>query len=203
MTPSAFVWLNEFPLTANGKIDREALPAPEHPPAERLNAYVAPRTPAEEALAAIIADVLGVERIGVYDNFFELGGHSLLATQVITRIREVMGVDVSLKQFFESPLIDELASQIEPLMTDGPTKTASPMGVFLQGEALPLSFAQQRLWFLDQFESGNPIYNIPIALSLRGHLDVEALERTLNEIVRRHESLRTVFRAERGEPVQV
>ncbi|HEY6186087.1 MAG TPA: amino acid adenylation domain-containing protein [Pyrinomonadaceae bacterium] len=203
MTPSAFVWLNEFPLTANGKIDREALPAPEHPPAERLNAYVAPRTPAEEALAAIIADVLGVERIGVYDNFFELGGHSLLATQVITRIREVMGVDVSLKQFFESPLIDELASQIEPLMTDGPTKTVSPMRVVSKARALPLSFAQQRLWFLDQFESGNPIYNIPIALSLRGHLDVEALERTLNEIVRRHESLRTVFRAERGEPVQV
>jgi amino acid adenylation domain-containing protein len=201
MVPSAFVWLEEFPLTANAKIDREALPAPEHPVGERQNDYTPPRTPAEEALTGIWADVLGVERIGVYDNFFELGGHSLLATQVVTRLRESLRAEVSLRQFFESPVIAELASLIEPLMAGG--GTPSPMLRVPRGRALPLSFAQQRLWFLDQFEPGNPIYNVPIVLRLRGPLDLSALERTLNEVVRRHESLRTVFRMERGEPMQV
>ncbi|MDT5268376.1 MAG: hypothetical protein QOH49_562 [Acidobacteriota bacterium] len=203
MVPSAFVWLEEFPLTANAKVDREALPAPEHPVGERQNTYTPPRTPVEEALAEIWADVLGIEQVGVYDNFFELGGHSLLATQVVTRVRESLRADVSLRKFFESPVIAELASLIEPLMADGRTGTPSPMLPAPRGRALPLSFAQQRLWFLDQFESGDPIYNVPFVLRLGGPLDVDALERTLNEIVRRHESLRTVFRTESGEPLQV
>ncbi|HEY0169967.1 MAG TPA: amino acid adenylation domain-containing protein [Pyrinomonadaceae bacterium] len=203
MVPSAFVWLEEFPLTANAKVDREALPAPEHPVGERQSAYTPPRTPVEEALAGIWADVLGVEQVGVHDNFFELGGHSLLATQVVTRVRESLRADVSLRQFFESPVIAELASLIEPLMADGRAGAPSPMLPVPRGRALPLSFAQQRLWFLDQFDSGNPIYNVPVVLRLGGPLDVGALERTLNEVVRRHEALRTVFRSERGGPMQV
>ncbi|MET0622967.1 MAG: amino acid adenylation domain-containing protein [Pyrinomonadaceae bacterium] len=203
MVPSAFVWLEEFPLTANAKVDREALPAPEHMVGERQSAYTPPRTPVEEALAGIWADVLGLSQVGVHDNFFELGGHSLLATQVVTRVRESLRADVSLRQFFESPVIAELASLIEPLTADGRAGTPSPMLPVPRGRALPLSFAQQRLWFLDQFDSGNPIYNVPVVLRLSGPLDVDALERTLNEVVRRHEALRTVFRSERGGPMQV
>jgi amino acid adenylation domain-containing protein len=203
MVPSAFVWLEEFPLTANAKVDRAALPAPEHPVGERQNGYTPPRNAVEEALALIWADVLGVEQVGVYDNFFELGGHSLLATQVVTRVRESLRADVSLRQFFESPVIAELAPLIEPLLADGRGGALPPMTPVPRGRALPLSYAQQRLWFLDQFEPGNPIYNVPVVLRLGGPLDVNALERTLNEVVRRHESLRTVFHTERGEPLQV
>ncbi|HKG15027.1 MAG TPA: amino acid adenylation domain-containing protein [Pyrinomonadaceae bacterium] len=203
MIPSAFVALEEFPLTANGKIDRRALPAPDDYLRPRENLYVAPRDETEEALAAIIRDVLGVERVGVYDDFFDLGGHSLLATQVITRVRDTLRVELPLKRFFEHPSVAELAASVGPLSRAGLVEDAPPVVPVPRDAALPLSFAQQRLWFLDQLEPGNAIYNLPTALRLRGSLDAEALRRTLNEIVRRHESLRTVFREERGEPVQV
>jgi amino acid adenylation domain-containing protein len=203
MIPSAFVALDAFPLTNNGKIDRRALPAPDDVQQSREHLYVAPRNHVEEALAAIIRDVLGIERVSVYDNFFEMGGHSLLATQVITRVRDTFHVDLHLKRFFEHPVIAELAAAIEPLTQAGLETGAPSIAPVSRDVALPLSFAQQRLWFLDQLEPGNPIYNLPSALRLRGALDVEALRRTLNEIVRRHESLHTVFREEQGEVVQV
>ncbi|MGA9994162.1 MAG: amino acid adenylation domain-containing protein [Pyrinomonadaceae bacterium] len=203
MIPSAFVSMTEFPLMTNGKVDRHALPAPDYVAHESESSYVAPRTPVEETLAAIICDVLGIEQVGVYDNFFELGGHSLLATQVITRVRETFNVNLPLKRFFENPVVAELAAWIEPSSQAGPAKLASPIVPISRERVLPLSFAQQRLWFLDQLEPGSSIYNIPTALRLRGPLDMEALERTLNEIVRRHESLRTVFREEQGEVAQI
>ncbi|HEV2859768.1 MAG TPA: amino acid adenylation domain-containing protein, partial [Pyrinomonadaceae bacterium] len=203
MVPSAFVALEAFPLTAVGKIDRRALPAPGEHVQPRESLYVAPRDETEEALAAVWRDVLGAERVGVYDNFFDLGGHSLLATQVITRVRDTLGVELTLKRFFEHPVIAELAESLGPSGRGGIAADAPPVEPVPREGALPLSFAQQRLWFLDQLEGGNPIYNLPTALRLRGALDVGALRRTLNEIVRRHESLRTVFRADGGEPAQV
>jgi len=203
MIPSVFVTLAEFPLTVNGKVDREKLPAPDPPTQKRARSYLAPRTPTEQALASIIGGVLGIEQVGVYDNFFDLGGHSLLATQVVTRVRETFQVNLQLKRFFQSPVIAELAAWVDPLRQVGPTRAAWPIARAFRQRVLPLSFAQQRLWFLDQLEPGNPIYNIPSALRLRGPLDADALERTLGEIVRRHESLRTIFREEDGVPVQV
>ncbi|HVF48580.1 MAG TPA: amino acid adenylation domain-containing protein, partial [Pyrinomonadaceae bacterium] len=203
MVPSAFVTLAEFPLTANGKIDRRALPAPGASVEERPETYVAPRNAVEEALARIVSEVLGVEHVGVCDNFFELGGHSLLATQVVSRVREAFQLNLPLRQFFETPVIAELAVWIESRKRNGQAGGEPTLVPVPREKALPLSFAQQRLWFLDQLESGNPIYNMPAAVRLRGRLDVDALERTLDEIVRRHESLRTIFRVERGEPVQV
>lgn len=202
MIPSAFVTLDEFPLTVNGKVDRDKLPAPASAPV-RARSYLAPRTPTEEALARIIGGVLGIEQVGVYDNFFDLGGHSLLATQVVTRVRETFQVNLQLKRFFESPVIAELAAWVDPLRDKGAVPAALPIGRASRQRALPLSFAQQRLWFLDQLEPGNPSYNIPSALRLRGPVDTDALERTLNEIVRRHESLRTIFSEEDGVAVQV
>ncbi|HEV2707211.1 MAG TPA: amino acid adenylation domain-containing protein [Pyrinomonadaceae bacterium] len=203
MIPAAFVALEAFPLTDNGKIDRRALPAPEDSLPSRENLYVAPRNATEEALAAIIRDVLGIERVSIYDNFFDMGGHSLLATQVITCVRDTFHVDLHLKRFFEHPSIADLAASIEAFSHPGLDKDAPSIKPVPRERALPLSFAQQRLWFLDQLEPGNPIYNLPTALRLRGALDVEALRRTLNEIVRRHEPLRTVFREKEGEVVQV
>jgi amino acid adenylation domain-containing protein len=203
MIPSAFVFLSEFPLMLNGKVDRNALPAPEHPLTDRTRPYVAPRTPTEEKLAEIVGDVLGVAQVGVYDNFFELGGHSLLATQIVTRVREHLQVNLQLKWFFDGPSIDQLATLVDSLRRGETTAAAAPIEQVSRERALPLSFAQQRLWFLDQLDPGNSIYNIASALHLRGPLDVNALERTLNEIVRRHESLRTAFREENGIAVQV
>ncbi len=203
MIPSAFVALEAFPLTENGKVDRSALPAPEDSLQRREDLYVAPRDETEEALAATFRDVLGLSRVGVHDNFFDLGGHSLLATQVITRVRDTLRVELPLKRFFEHPTIAELAATIETLGRAGVGDDAPPIARIPRDGALPLSFAQQRLWFLEQLEPGNAVYNLPTALRLRGPLDVEALRRTLNEVVRRHESLRTVFREEQGEAVQV
>lgn len=201
MIPSAFVPLAAFPLMVNGKIDRHALPLPDQSTQSRGGPYVEPRTPTEEKLAEIIGDVLGIEKVGVYDNFFELGGHSLLATQVVTRVRENLQVDLQLKKFFDAPAIAELATLVDSLRH----AAAAPMVPIAQASrerALPLSFAQQRLWFLDQLDPGNPIYSIASAVRLKGQLDPDALERTLNEIVRRHESLRTVFREQQGVAVQ-
>ena len=207
MIPSAFVSLAEFPLLVNGKVNRQALPVPEHPLQDRTRPYVAPRTPTEEKLAEIIGDVLGLAQmgapVGIHDNFFELGGHSLLATQVVTRVRERLQVNLQLKWFFDGPTIGQLATVVDSLCSGESAPATVPIEQASRERALPLSFAQQRLWFLDQLDPGNPIYNIASALRLHGPLDIDALERTLNEIVRRHESLRTVFREENGIAVQV
>ncbi|HEV2735418.1 MAG TPA: amino acid adenylation domain-containing protein, partial [Longimicrobiaceae bacterium] len=200
MVPSALVVLEELPLTPSGKLDRRALPAPAGAAAE---AYVAPRTPAEETLAEIWGEVLGVGRVGARDDFFALGGHSLLATRVVSRLRQAFGVDVPLRTLFEAPTVAGLAARVETLLQGGGRDDAPPIVRVARDRPLPLSFAQQRLWFLQQMEPASPAYNMPFALRLRGALEVDALERALEALVRRHESLRTVFPVVDGEPVQV
>ena len=202
MIPSAFMLLEEMPLTPNGKIDRRALPAPDEARARDVDDYVAPRTPIEEMLADIFAGVLEVERVGVEENFFELGGHSLLVTQVISRIRESLNVELSVRAIFEYPTVAALAVQVEAESRAG-REAPRQLARRESGVAATLSFAQQRLWFLDQFEPGSSAYNMPFALRLKGVLDVAALERAMTEVIRRHEVLRTRFAVEGGEPMQV
>ncbi|WP_164021762.1 non-ribosomal peptide synthetase, partial [Pyxidicoccus trucidator] len=199
MVPSAFMAMETFPLTPNGKVDRKALPVPDASLLAR--AYVAPRTPTEEQLAALWAEVLRVERVGLNDHFFELGGHSLLATQLVARIRSAFNVELPLRALFEASTLEGLAARIEhaapgsslPPLVPASRRDASP----------PLSFAQQRLWFLDQLQPGGVQYNMPTALRLDGVLDVAALERAFTELVRRHEVLRTTFGEVDGTPIQL
>ncbi|HET6977262.1 MAG TPA: amino acid adenylation domain-containing protein [Pyrinomonadaceae bacterium] len=203
MCPSAFVILEAFPLTSNGKVNRRALPAPDHAPNQQGENFVAPRTPVEDLLAGIWADVLSLRQVGIDDDFFELGGHSLLATQLMSRLREAFSIEIPLRQLFESPTIAELAQHIETARKTE-TQLQAPAIVPVSREGvLPLSFAQQRLWFMDQLEPGSNRFNISAAIRLSGQLNLEALERTLAEIIRRHESLRTSFVAVDGEPVHV
>src|SRR6185295_7785645 len=171
------VAVEEMPLTANGKIDRRALQAMAVE-SERSESVLA-RTPAEEILSAIWGEVLGRETVSVHDNFFELGGHSLLATQVISRVRDAFGQEVALRSLFEQPTVAGLASEIEAGRALGAELQAPPLERVERAERLPLSFAQQRLWFLDQLEPGSSFYNIPAAVRLQGALNVDALERTL------------------------
>ncbi|HEX7238763.1 MAG TPA: amino acid adenylation domain-containing protein, partial [Longimicrobiaceae bacterium] len=201
MVPSALVVLESLPLTATGKTDRRALPAPE-PGGGAGTEYVAPATAAEETLAGIWAEVLRLERVGVHDDFFERGGHSLLATQVISRARQAFGVEVPLRALFEAPTVAGLAGRVEALRSRG-TSPARPMVRVPREEPLPLSFAQQRLWLVDRLEPGSAAYNLPVALRLRGSLCTAALRVCLDQLVRRHEALRTVFRERGGAPVQV
>jgi len=201
MVPSSFVFLSELPLLPNGKVDRRALPVPDE--ARDVDGSSAPRTPTEEMLAEIFADVLRVASVGVAENFFVLGGHSLLATRVVSRVRTAFGVDVALRTLFEQPTVAGLSEEIETLRQVGAGLEVPPLVRRESVEAAPLSFAQARLWFLDQFEPGSSAYNMPFALRLKGSLDVTAIERALSEVVRRHEVLRTRFAVEEGEPVQV
>ncbi len=200
MVPSAFVPMAALPLTPNGKVDRRALPAPDADRAPE-EGFVAPRTPVEEVLAGLWAEVLGVERIGVHDSFFELGGHSLLATRLASRLRGVFGVELPLRTLFDRPTLAELAAAVGEARGGGAT-AAPPIVPVPRHAELPLSFSQERLWFLDQLEPGGAAYNVPAALALSGALDVAALARALGEIARRHEALRTTFAAVAGRPVQ-
>nr|QEO74167.1 AMP-dependent synthetase and ligase [uncultured bacterium] len=198
MVPAHFVVLDELPLTPNGKVDRAALPGPEGRP--QLDAvYAAPRTPAEEVLAGIWSEVLGFERVGIHDDFFELGGHSLVATQVVSRIRGAFSVELPLRALFDSPTIAGLAE----VVAGGERRDVTTIEPAPRDSELPLSFAQQRLWFLDQLEPGSAEYNVPDTLRVRGALDVDALGRALTDVVARHETLRTTFTATEGEPAQV
>jgi SAM-dependent methyltransferase/acyl carrier protein len=203
MLPSAFVLLDEMPLTSSGKVNRRALPAPEQSSNESMGDYRGPRRPAEEMIAAIFADVLRLERVGLDDNFFEMGGHSLSATQVVSRIRQNMGVDLPVRSVFESPTVALLAQAAEQRQRVGSGFVAPPIVPVSRSQRLPLSFAQQRLWVLDQMEPNNPLYNIPRPLRLTGVLDATALESALNKIIARHEVLRTNYGSERGQPFQV
>ena len=202
MIPSAFVTLDALPLTPNGKVDRRALPAPERAGQDAAAGFVAPKSPLEELVAGIWAEVLGLERVGRHDNFFGLGGHSLLATRVVSRLRSACKVDIPLRSLFETPTVAGLARGIVAARPDA-ASLDTPIEARGRGEDAPLSFAQQRLWFLDQLEPGSPLYNVPAAVRLRGTLDIEALKRSLNEVVRRHEVLRTTFPTENGRPRQV
>ncbi len=203
MVPSAFVFLDSLPLTPNGKLDRNALPAPDHSRPELEDAFAAPRTPVEENLANIWAVVLKLDKIGIHDNFFGLGGHSLLATQVVSRIRDAFKLDLPLRSLFESSTVAGLAERIEKIRHKEQGPQIPPLLAVSRDKDLPLSFAQQRLWFLDQLDPGKSLYTIPSAIRLRGELNVRALEQSLQEIVDRHEALRTSFPTVGDKAVQV
>ncbi len=198
MVPSAFVTLKALPLTPNGKIDRRALSQLSVSHDHSTEQFVAPSTPEQELLAGIWADVLGVPRVGVFDNFFELGGHSLLATQVISRIRDTFSVELPLRVLFESPTVAALAEQLENRRRDEPLPPITPIN---RSQPLQLSFAQQRLWFLNQLEGPSATYNMPAALRLDGPLHQPALFSSLQTLVQRHDSLRTTFPTVNGTPV--
>ncbi|HEX9939796.1 MAG TPA: amino acid adenylation domain-containing protein, partial [Longimicrobium sp.] len=200
MVPQAIVALDRLPLNANGKVDRKALPAPEY--AADADRYVAPRTPTEEVLAGIWAEVLGVERVGTEESFFELGGHSLLATRVASRVRGVFGVELPLRAIFERSVLSELADEIERLRGSGAAAGEGAIAPAAREGDLPVTFAQERLWFVDALDPGSPVYAIPFSYHITGGLDPDALRRALAELVRRHEPLRTTLPAVDGVPVQ-
>ncbi|WP_437896085.1 amino acid adenylation domain-containing protein [Sorangium sp. So ce124] len=188
MVPSAFVVLESLPLSPSGKVDRRSLPEPDGALGDE---HMAPRTPSEERLAAIFRDVLRAPRVGVTADFFELGGHSLLATQVVSRIRRELGVELPLRVLFEAPTVEQLAARLdrEGARAAGPAIVPRAWGAGPR----PISFAQERLWFLGQLAPESVAYNIPMALRFEGRLDVDALAKSVLDVTRRHESLRTTF----------
>ena len=197
MAPAIYVRLDALPLNANGKLDCKALPAPERQ-AFGAREYEALAGTMEETLAGIWASLLKVDRVGRHDNFFELGGHSLLAVQVVSRIRQVLGLEVRLADVFARPVLADFAA----LLGEAAGTTLAPIPAADRTKTLPLSFAQQRLWFLAQLEGASEAYHVPLNLKLAGRLDREALRRGLDGIVHRHEALRTTFAEVDGEPVQ-
>ena len=203
MMPTAFVFLERMPLTPNGKLDRRALPAPDQGRPEQEQGYVGPRTPTEELLCGIWAKVLRLERVGVEDNFFEMGGHSLLATRVVSQIRQMFGIELPLRRLFEAPTVGELAEVVDEAKRAESINTLPPLLRVERQGTVPLSYAQERLWFIDQLEPNNALYNMPMAVRLKGLLNVEALERVLREVVRRHEVLRTRIEIQDGRGLQV
>jgi amino acid adenylation domain-containing protein len=203
MQPGSFVLLERFPRLPNGKLDRRALPTTDQNRLERLATDFAPRTPIEELLVSIWTQVLKLERVGVHENFFELGGHSLLATRLIARVRAAFAVEMPLQAVFKAPTIAGLASQVEQALYKGKTIQIPPLVPMVRPAQIPLSFAQERLWFLDQWAPGSAWYNVPIALRLSGLLHAQALERSLATVVERHEVLRTTFGERLGVPIQV
>jgi amino acid adenylation domain-containing protein len=222
MLPTTFMFLDALPPTLSGKVDRRALPPPREEDDAPDSTWVAPRTPLESALAEMWSQVLGRTHVGIHDNFFELGGHSLIATQVVARLQATFQIELPLGRLFELPTIAELALAIEQVKDNGAELQASAIAPVSpeaygikrsslretdgradeKGFVFPASFAQQRLWFLDQLEPESPAYNISAAYRLSGPLHVPALEQAISEIVRRHETLRTTFHAADGQPFQ-
>ncbi|WP_446333418.1 amino acid adenylation domain-containing protein [Burkholderia pseudomallei] len=198
MVPSAYVRLDAWPLTPNGKLDRRALPAPADDAYARAE-YEAPQGAKEEALAAIWRELLHVERVSRHDNFFELGGHSLLAVQLVSRLRQALSVEVALSTVFDAPVLSALASRLD----DNTAEVLPPIPLAPRDGRIALSLAQQRLWFLTQLEGVSEAYHMSGAVRLDGPLNREVLQRALNRIVMRHEALRTCFAREEGEPIQV
>jgi amino acid adenylation domain-containing protein/FkbM family methyltransferase len=207
LVPASIVLLDELPLTRNGKVDRQALPTPKS--VETDEAVAMPRTPVEEMLVGIWCETLKLKQVDIDESFFDLGGHSLLATQLMSRVRQAFALEMALRAMFERPTVRGLAELVEEALRAGhgvkiPALTRVERGGSSETPVgMPLSFAQQRLWFLDQLEPGSAFYNCPGAVRISGSLDIGALERTLSEVVRRHEVLRTRFEAVDGQPVQV
>ncbi|HEX9937850.1 MAG TPA: amino acid adenylation domain-containing protein, partial [Longimicrobium sp.] len=198
MVPAAYVRLEAFPLTPNGKLDRRALPAPDADAFAASRRHEPPLGDTEEALAEIWSELLGVERVGRWDDFFALGGHSLRAVQVISRVRQTLGLQAALGDLFLRPVLADFARG----MDEAGRVDLPPIEPVERTGRLPLSFAQQRLWFLEQMGGMGSTYHIPRRLRLRGDLDADALARALERIVARHEALRTTFHAGGGEPEQ-
>ncbi|HZI03912.1 MAG TPA: amino acid adenylation domain-containing protein, partial [Archangium sp.] len=202
MVPAAFVPLPSFPLTPSGKVDKKALPAPDSGALARAPSRP-PQSQTEITLASLWAQLLGLASIGAQDDFFALGGHSLLATQLASRIRSAFGVELPLRSLFEAPTLEALASRIDALAASSRPARLPPVVPVPRSGPLPLSFSQQRLWFLHQLEPDSPFYNVPAAVRIRGTLHLEALQRAFDEVLRRHEVLRTVFASSAdGQPFQ-
>ncbi|HEY6121541.1 MAG TPA: amino acid adenylation domain-containing protein [Pyrinomonadaceae bacterium] len=200
MVPSAFVMLDSLPLNSSGKVDRLALPVPDQNELTPQEEFVAPRTPIEDVLATIWAETLGLDRVGIKDDFFSLGGHSLLVARIVARVREALQIELPMRALFEASTVAALAVEVERLLHTARSATTIPLTRISRTAPLPLSFAQERLWFLDQLEPENAAYNIPRALRLRGTLDKEALQQSFNAIIARHEVLRTSFLNDSGKP---
>jgi amino acid adenylation domain-containing protein len=204
MIPTGWVELSQLPLGPNGKVDRKNLPVPDYRRGETEERYRTAQTPTEEIIAGIWGEVLRLDRVGAGENFFELGGHSLLATQVVSRIRLAFRIDLPLRTLFESPTVSELAKRIVALHPQERGSIAPPLLKIDRSAAMPLSFGQQRLWFLDQLDPNTSSYNLPYTVRLRGNLQSAMLEHAINEMVARHEALRTTFRmGADSEPLQV
>lgn len=203
MVPAAFVVMSALPRTFNGKIDRRALPQPDPERNLRKGPFVAPRTSTEEIVTGVWSQVLGFKQISVHDNFLNLGGHSLRMTQVTSRLGKAFGVELPLRALFESPTVADLAIRIETIVRSNNGLKRSPLTRVSRDRDLPLSFSQQRLWFLHQLDPASTVYNLPMAARLKGELNVAALQRSLNELARRHEVLRTTFDMIDGKPVQI
>ena len=206
MVPAFIISMKSLPLTASGKVDRRSLPVPDWKTNEHLREDKGKKllSPVEELVQQSWKQVLQQEQPEVQENFFEIGGHSLLATQVISRLRTALGVNLTVRMLFEAPTISQLAQRVEQELRGGTGLQAPPLlPVERSKKPLPLSFAQQRLWFLDRLEPGSTAYLIPSAYRLQGQLNPAALEQSLRELVRRHESLRTIFAMQADQPVQV
>jgi hypothetical protein len=197
MVPSAFVRMDAFPLNANGKLDLRALPAPGDEAFAR-EAYEEPQGEVEQALASIWSELLNVERVSRHDSFFTLGGHSLLAVRMMNRV-VTLGVNLPLAILFNSPSLVAFAKECERNLEQEPISLPA-IGRIPRGDLLPLSFAQQRLWFLSQFDGVRDTYHIPLAIRLRGSLDREALQGAFDGLIARHEALRSIFVSVDGQP---
>jgi amino acid adenylation domain-containing protein len=202
MLPSSFVFLDALPMTSNGKLDRNGLPPPDGERPLLCHGFVEPRTEIEELVAQVWRDVLKRDKVGVYDNFFELGGHSLVATRVVARLQSTLHVDLALRKLFELPTVAGLAQHIDGLRRSGAGKLIAPIVPVPRDQPLPLSFSQRRLWYLQKVDANLSAYNIPACFRIKGDLDSAALEQALNEMVERHEVLRSYVKEVDGQPRQ-
>ncbi|MCO8170249.1 non-ribosomal peptide synthase/polyketide synthase [Pseudomonas sp. 21LCFQ02] len=198
MIPAHVLRIEQFPLTPSGKLDRRALPQPDVAQRE----YRAPRNELEQKLAAIWAEILGLQQVGLDDDFFELGGHSLLATRIVSRARQAFSVELPLRSLFESRRLEDFAAWVAQAQAEGLSDTQGAIALVDRSQRVPLSYSQQRMWFLWQMDPDSPAYNVGGMARLRGALNVEAFERALQALIRRHESLRTTFPSDDGKPWQ-